>query len=399
MEPPKQRRKLADQIDVRELNPRSPIPPFTRAFISLQTNSNSTNNEEEEEEEEEFESAELRNWSSLTDPLLHSVLRRLDTLEDFFAFRGVCRGWRSLAAPSSASLSSQPPLVLLARCPSYTEAFYDIARRRLYSLRPPWRLFSRFSIGYSHGFVITTTQPPLPKLLLWNLFTDAKIRLPKAPEPFDRVILSSNPSSPGCLAVLFSRSGSTVQYCHVGDHLWRLSCRNSPRASVIDWSVVEDMIFFKGKLYALTSTEQLVEVELFPLPKLTLPRAETGVAVKRGFGERWLAECGGELLMVYWSVRMVFDVYHWDFGRGRWVETSSLGGKALFMGSRGFAASIEPMCSEVRENCIYYAGNWKDQWFVYSLVDRSLEVVPAVSCGLLGGRTSLPPVWVFPSLC
>lgn len=161
------------------------------------------------------------------------------------------------------------------------------------------------------------------------------------------------------------------------------------------------MIFFKGKLYALTGAERLVKVELFPLPKSTLLGAETGAVAKRGYGKRWLAECGGELLMVYVSVDMqMFDVYHWDFGRGRWVEMSGLGGKALFMGSRGFAASIEPACSEVRENCIYYAGNWKDRWFVFSLEDRSLKVVvPAVSCGLLWGRTSLPPVWVFPSLC
>ncbi|XP_064961716.1 probable F-box protein At4g22060 [Musa acuminata AAA Group] len=359
-----------------------------RRRIASYTCKEEDHQEEEEEEEEEGLDAKRRDWSSLTEPLLRSVLRRLDSLEDFFAFRGVCRSWRELAAPTPDALSAQLPLILLTRFPAYTEAFYDLDRRRLYRAQLPWRVHSRRSVAYAHGHLITATDPPNSKLLLWNIFSESRIRLPKVPEPFRRVRLSSHPSDPAldCIVVLFAKRSTVLQYCRVGDSLW----------TIRDWSMlrmVDDMIFFRdNRLYALTATMQLVVVDLAADPKLWL-LGDGGRRAAEGHRERWLAESGGELMVLCHRFRGGFDVCRWDSGSCSWVEVLDLGGRTVFLGSMGFAGSIAAAGSGIRGNCIYYVSYRKDAWYVFSLEEQSVEVVYPDSPGLLRGQSPLDPVW------
>ncbi|WOL19151.1 hypothetical protein Cni_G27948 [Canna indica] len=352
--------------------------------------------EEEEEEEEEVEEGlgtKKRDWSSLTDPLLHAVLRRLNSLEDFFAFRGVCRDWRAASPPSPDNLDAQPPLILLTRFPAYTEAFYDLARGRLYRAQLPWRVHSRRSIAYSRGYLVTTTEPPNARLLLWNIFSQARIRLPTAPEPFRRVLLSSHPAR-DCHVVLFAKREAVLQHCRIGDALWTIREWNRLMMSV------DDMIFFRdNRLYALTATMQLLVVDLaagLDFWSLVGGKAERtdGLAHR----ERWLAESGGELLVLCHRFQGGFDVSRWDSESSGWVEVFDLGGRAVFLGSTGFAGSIAAT-GLIRGNCIYFVRYRKDAWYVFSLDDQSVEVVSPDSPGLLRGESALETVWVFPSLC
>ncbi|XP_072965307.1 uncharacterized protein [Typha angustifolia] len=352
------------------------VERLTSEISYLEFNLNPTKKSEEEE----------RDWSGLIDSMLFSILGRLETLEDFFSFRGVCRNWRSISSPCPETLASQSPLILLTRFPSYTEAFFDISRRRLYNFQLPWRLYSRFSLAFSHGFLVTSTEPPRSRILLWNLFSGDHIRLPRSPEPFRRVILSSPPSSPQCLMVLFHPGNSTIQFSWLGDSLWK----------VHSWGpahLIHDMIFFQGRLFALING-RLALVDLAPCPQFTLLEDSLDVEWKRN-SQRFLAKSGEELLLV---CCFEFSIFRWAFGGGGWVELKSLDGRALFIGLGGFAASVVPPCLGVRENCVYFAGRNADGWCEFSLKDRCLETVSVASPGLLRSQTSLPPIWVLPSL-
>lgn len=348
-----------------------------------------------EEEEEEDLDTKRRDWPSLTPPLLLAVLRRLDSLEDFFAFRGVCRAWRSAAAPSVDSLAGQPPLLLLTRFPSYTEAFFDLPRRRLYRFPLPWCVHSRRSLAFAPGgHLVTATHSPKSKILLWSIFTQSQIRLPTAPLPFRRVLLSSDPVTAGhhCVVLLFSKGGSLIQYSRIGDSLWTI--RDSDRS-------IEDMIFFRdGNLYALTATMQLLVADLSADLDFHPLRDGCAPAPASVHYQQFLAEAGGDLLVLCHRFPGGFDVFRWDFKSGRWVEALDLGGRAVFLGSTGFAGSIATGTGlGIRGDCIYYVGRRKDAWYVFSMEEQTIEVLSPDSPGLLKGESAMETVWVLPSLC
>nr|CAD1821461.1 unnamed protein product [Ananas comosus var. bracteatus] len=335
-------------------------------------------------------SAESHDWSSLTDAALHSVLSRLSSLEDFFAFRA-------------------PPLLLVPRFPSFSESFYDLLRRRLYSTRLPWSPPSRRSLAFSHGFLITISSASASasasasgpsKLLLWNLLSGARIRLPKSPHRLPRVILSSSPasSSPACSVVCFRPCSQSLQFCSLGDPLWKFhTFSNAP--------IIHDMIFFRGRLYALTPGRRLAAVDLVPRPEFTLlgpsidPNSDD--PGNKNYCKWTLAESGGNLLLVGTYLSMQFSVFRWDFEGGGWRELPDLGGRALFLEDKGFAASVVPTCPAVKGNCIYYADHRESVYYEFSLEDRSRSTISLNPSSSLPHHPGahVPKIWVFPSLC
>jgi hypothetical protein len=167
----------------------------------------------------------------------------LTSLEDFFALRVTCRAHRALLPPSRSVLTSQPPLLLIAIFPSFSEAFFHLSQRGLHRFRFPWAHHlppSRHTLLYTHDFLITATTAyahyPL-RLLLLHQFTGEQLRLPKVPTPFTRVIISDDLAT-----VLFLPGRATVQHCHPGDTLWHVALAYPPH--------FEDMLFVDGTLYA-----------------------------------------------------------------------------------------------------------------------------------------------------
>ncbi|KAF7073777.1 hypothetical protein CFC21_078722 [Triticum aestivum] len=329
--------------------------------------------------------------------LLPDIARRLTSLEDFFSLRASCRDYRALLPASRPHLASQAPLLLVSLYPSFAEALFHPRLRRLHRFRLPWGHHlppSRLTLLYAHGFLVTATtaaaQYP-PRLLLLHLFTGDQQRLPRVPTPFSRAILSAD-----LLVVLFLPGRSTVQHCRPGDALWRVATADAPH-------VFDDLIFVDATLYALVglrlATLELSESSL----ELSFLGGEYDEE-NRPVGERFmLGECDGEVLLISeeQAETVVYRVFRWVPGEGKWVMITSLGGRTLFLGFHGFAACIGPGFPEIRGDCIYAAGRRLGEWFEYSLVNGTCDVCYAEYVGAppLNSDSPLrPPVWVFPSL-
>ncbi|TVU08836.1 hypothetical protein EJB05_42251, partial [Eragrostis curvula] len=331
--------------------------------------------------------------------LVPDIACRLTSLEDFFALRATCRAYRALLPPSRAILASQPPLLLIALFPSFSEALFHLPLRRLHRFRLPWAHHlppSRHTLLFAHGFLVTATTASAhypPKLLLLHLFSGEQLRLPKVPAPFTRVILSDD-----LVAVLFLPGRATVQHCHQGDALWQVAFADPPH-------IFEDMLFVDGTLYALVNGLRLARVEL---SDNSLELSFVGEELddeSRPAGERFmLGECGGEVLLISedLSEMMLCRVFRWMAEEGKWVMITSLGGRTLFLGFHGFAACIGSDCPGIRGDCVYAAGPWLGEWREYSLADGTCDVRYAEYPGappLNNNSPVRPPVWIFPSLC
>jgi hypothetical protein len=334
---------------------------------------------------------------SLPLDLLPDIASRLTSLEDFFSLRASCRAYRALLPASPKLLAAQAPLLLVSLYPSFAEALYHPHLRRLHRFRLPWGHHlppSRQTLLYAHGFLVTATtaaaQYP-PRLLLLHLFTGEQQRLPKIPAPFSRVILSGD-----LLAVLFLPGRRTIQHCHPGDALWRVATADAPH-------VFDDLIFVGGTLYALIR----LRLAIVELSESSLDLSFLGGEYDEEnmpAGERFmLGECKGEVLLISeeHTETVVYRVFRWASVEGKWVTTTSLGGRTLFLGFNGFAACVGPDFPEIRGDCIYAAGRRLGEWYEYSLVNATCDVCYAEYAGAppLNSNSPLrPPVWVFPSL-
>ncbi|KAJ4773605.1 hypothetical protein LUZ62_057862 [Rhynchospora pubera] len=333
-----------------------------------------------------------RDWSSLTPDLLIEILRLFGSMRDFMAFREVCRSWRRVAAPTRYALARQPPLFLCTGFQVSSEGFIDMNCLRLHilKLRQPHRV--PCTLGYSHGFLISTIGLDYfdQTILLRNLFTGAEFLLPKTTEAFQRVRLSASPLSSECLVILFAPGDSIVQFCWSGQSHWRIGCIGPDE-------VLDDMLFLNGKLYALTNGKKLLSVDPFSWKVAVLgvddeiSREESTNSVSK-----WvLAECNGQLLLIGYLSLGGLRLYKWDNKSSKWASTSSLDGCAMFLSFGGFAGSIVPSGSRIRANCIYYFDHDRDGFYEYSLDDKILRY-PFRYYGLQKGCM---PVWVLPSLC
>ncbi|KAM3372601.1 hypothetical protein ACQJBY_019477 [Aegilops geniculata] len=122
--------------------------------------------------------------------------------------------------------------------------------------------------------------------------------------------------------------------------------------------------------------------------------------LKETVGGSLLGECGGEPLLICKVGRIdpEYKIFRWDFNVGKWVMTTSLGGRTLFIGYDDFVACLGPDVPGIRADCVYGSLPWSGGWSEYSLVDGTCKCFPAQYPGEPGVGFGRPQVWVLPSL-
>lgn len=167
--------------------------------------------------------------------------------------------------------------------------------------------------------------------------------------------------------------------------------------------VFDDLIFVDSTLYALVG----LRLAILELSESSLELSFLGGEYDeetRPVGERFmLGECEGEVLLISeeHGETVVYRVFRWVSGEGKWAMITSLGGRTLFLGFNGFAACVGPGLPEIRGDCIYAAGRRLGEWYEYSLVNGTCDVCYAEYVGAppLNNNSPIRPlVWVFPSL-
>ncbi|WVZ65115.1 hypothetical protein U9M48_014532 [Paspalum notatum var. saurae] len=284
-----------------------------------------------------------RSWSDLLPELLGRVLRFLPALDDRARFAAVCPQWRASARQLPLPPPPLPLIVFLDgtfQCLPREELFRFPVDGGYHGTCGNWLIYRR-----ADGFLLrdpfskaTTTLPPFPNG--YRARNDAKLIF--------------------CLPHLAAAAISTgdwnvstiIAVCHPQGSSWSLACHD---LGALD-THLEDIVFHKGKLYAIDDSENLLVLESDSSctdvlrPQVT----EVSCVVNGGYScELWLQNkntqlrylvesCSGALLLVR---RLIHDggatvnVFMADFGQSRWTTVTTLGdNEALFLGQRSSRA-------------------------------------------------------------
>ncbi|XP_042520359.1 putative F-box protein At5g55150 [Macadamia integrifolia] len=129
--------------------------------------------------------------------------------------------------------------------------------------------------------------------------------------------------------VIAIHCGHCLAFCRPGAESW-IAVGNYPY-----W--FEDIIFYNGKLYAITSQFDLMLVELGSHPKVT-SCSITPPKVELSFTSFYLVECLRELLMAIKCC--TFKIFKLDPKGPCWIKIEDLDDQMLFIGTRiGFSLS------------------------------------------------------------
>ncbi|KAL3499367.1 hypothetical protein ACH5RR_038460 [Cinchona calisaya] len=318
-------------------------------------------------------------WSELMQDLLVMIAKRIQLVEDFTAFRGVCTSWRAAASKQNFEKSwpTLPMLMLAEKKDSDDREFYSLSRGKIWRTLPLPEAKGKKCIE-TRGWLLTITSSGDMKLL--HLFSRVQIELPHLTFPYyecdeyedgeerpysfiRRAVLSANPSE---------TSNFVLMVVH--------SC--APDLTVAQRIFCIDVALIRCReSYVVESSGEL----------LIVSRDGAGISSD---GETYGATN--------------FRVIQLDIMKSRWNELSSLGERAIFVGFNGaFSVDSTSFPGIIRPNCIYFTddsdeafrytnsqlGGGKDMG-VYNLEDGKIERFDDVrSFSLI-----CPPIWVSPSL-
>ncbi|KAL3499365.1 hypothetical protein ACH5RR_038458 [Cinchona calisaya] len=367
-------------------------------------------------------------WSELLQDLLVMIAKRIQLVEDFTAFSGVCTSWRAAASKQNFEKSwpTLPMLMLAEKKDSDDREFYSLSRGKIWRTLPLPEAKGKKCIE-TRGWLLTITSSGDMKLL--HPFSRVQIELPHLTFPYyecdeyedgeerpysfiRRAVLSANPSETSNFVLMVVHScGTNLGFWRSGDKSWT--------GIVSRQGAFSDVNYHNGKFYAISYGGQIWSWDV-TAPDLTVAQRIfcIDVALIR-CRESYVVESSGELLIVsrdgagissdcetYGATN--FRVIQLDIMKSRWNELSSLGERAIFVGFNGaFSVDSTSFPGIIRPNCIYFTddsdeafrytnsqlGGGKDMG-VYNLEDGKIERFEDVrSFSLI-----CPPIWVSPSL-
>ncbi|KAH7858905.1 hypothetical protein Vadar_029230 [Vaccinium darrowii] len=368
----------------------------------------------------------MANWAELHRDLLILIARRVGFVEDFAAFGGVCRSWRSVAVKENFKGSQQIPWLMLAEEEEEKEEEGEGGDKNNRAVN------GRRFISITEGVVIGKLMLPEAKgkrcleTRGW-LVTISESRDMNLLHPLTRVqaVLSSSPSGSSkddyVLMIIYGSLGF-LGFCRGGDKAWTtIETRNGR---------FMDITYFNDQFYAVNARGMIYVCDVGGRnPTEACPvGGEIQYTVVPNYERRpYIVEFEGNLLVVirdgydlrfpYGEVEMnaddtvdesridygtrEFRVFKMDVSNWRGTELHSLGDNALFLGDN---ASISIKASSgLRPNCIYYTD---DCWPSYGFFKRgggkdmgifNLEDGSQTPC--YGGESLspiCPPLWVRP---
>lgn len=393
-------------------------------------NPTSENNPEEKEEHVEgveraaVQESNVRNWAGLPEDLLVVILGSIKTLPDFYAFRGVCPNWRSVAILSAENLSSLNPFILVhlqvRRCqsvshivsdsnadsdsisdidesiyldrPSFEARLFDVVTKSFYERPTFWSSWrSRNYLNFDHGYLATAFGDG--RVQLRHFLSNERIWLPKTHNPFSNqknIVFSGNPSSPGCMFALYEHYSPTMEYFLPDDESWR--------TYNLTWGYLfMDMIFFNGNLYSLISRQgscdlkQLVVFEF--AANISCRLLGNPVFLDK---RTYLTSSGGELVL-YCGGFLI-----WDFENQRWIEKESTEGRSLFVSTWQCHACMAPAPgSMVEPNLLYHFDTDNSMLFKIPVDELGEDESDDVNLRELTDANTWykgRAVWIFPSM-
>lgn len=330
----------------------------------------------------------VANWAELQQELLTLIAKRVDFLEDFSAFRRVCRSWRSVAVKENFKGSQQLPWLMLTEegresrdyCPLFSATEGNLIGKLLLPEAQGKRCFETL------GWFLTVSETRDMNLL--HPFTRVQIPLPRISTStkfctIQKAVLSSCPrvsSKENNNFELVVIDGGQLKFWKPGEKAW--TSIETPRGRI------NDIAYCKGQFYAV-GWKKIFVCDIGG-PDVTTVTAQVVGAIPIEIletNEPFIVESNGEVLIVfqdrYVGIEDIyiggiprganrsrsFAVFKMDLSNGGLEELESLGDNALFLGRN---ASISVRASKdkgIRPNCIYYSNYFWGSLIVIGIYD------------------------------
>ncbi|XP_076919501.1 uncharacterized protein LOC143580321 [Bidens hawaiensis] len=279
-------------------------------------------------------------WSNLGHDVLFLIMMHLG-LVDFIAFGSVCKSWRSCAMRNwnRFMVSKQPVCLSISSRLNEKECYLeDDQWKKLKTTIPHSN--GRICVGITCGYLIFFGREACDFWLV-NPLTGKELHFldfPFGVTPFQkrfRGILVFSPSMSGWVFVVithpfpnkiaFSLPGERSGWYHV----------TSP------CTFLHDLHFFKGKIYTIDQLNNLCELQLHPVPTLTILEVKNFPWKQNHVLDLVSSR---ENLYVVHTRRNVFMALVFDFGEMKWVISSRTIGDeyAVFLSNFKCAAAIRP---------------------------------------------------------
>ncbi|KAK9913437.1 hypothetical protein M0R45_037254 [Rubus argutus] len=313
-------------------------------------------------------------WSNLHQDLIIGLAEQIVSMKDFFAFRGVCKSWRSAAIKENCNRGLRlqhivPVLVLPKNISAPIRNFYSLTKGEIYRLDLPE---TRGKLCFSSlGWSLTVSLDD-SRLHLFNPLNHALIELPQLRAKtlilrnITKFVLSSNPSWTSNYGVMLQSNCFLVFY--------RPGYNNDKWTRIILPGSVEiftDTIYYKGRFYVVGYKGGVFVCDMedpknaqMMLIAPALPQELFGLIY---FKAPYLVESAtGALLLVVCSFgykksesTLGCRVFKVSFGNGNsWSsesEVKNLGNRTLFLSANSSSFSIEALDDSIcKPNCIYF---------------------------------------------
>ncbi|KAE8800842.1 hypothetical protein D1007_23551 [Hordeum vulgare] len=360
-------------------------------------------------------SAAAGRWPNLHQDLLGEVYAMLESPVDRIRLAAACNSWRIFA-----STNARPVYPWLLLHPSRHD---KTKRTRCYcpekgTVLPyaPLPLVGRSVVGcYDGGWVAWYDD----ELGIMNLFTGVKVdlsskqrrklRIQYTTENTRKIIFSSPPTSNSCILAAIT-STDDVAVCRLShpEAGW------STRKYFQDRKLM-DIAFYGGELYGLTRySGRLTKINISLNKRGTLVlRTVVWATIPNPYPEepfhqydRYIVAAPGKLVTVTsdFDRSPSFTVFElvdeacsgMTNSTGKWVETTSLGDHALFLGATG-SKSVHVVAGRhggVRRNAIYYHHHSFSYYREEEIVRGNFDGIMSVGYHTYGADK--PPLWLLP---
>ncbi|XP_042387333.1 F-box/kelch-repeat protein At1g57790-like [Zingiber officinale] len=227
-------------------------------------------------------------WSEIPTDLLYSLLSKV-SIPDLFRSAAVCSHWSAVVDKLRRSPGDQRPQIpwlvpegqflIDGDCNSQNNYnFFSLSEGRVYDIPSPATRLLKTVVGSSHGWLITVRKVSVQLL---NPITQVHINLPSTPTVGGRhleavkAVLSSDPSGGGDYSVVLEFYSCSMRkkflfFVNAGDEKWTM---------ISGGGYHDDIVFHKGKLYAVTRCELHAEVMVAAYDLITMDSTPTWTPV------------------------------------------------------------------------------------------------------------------------
>lgn len=321
----------------------------------------------------------VANWAELQPELLTLIAKRVDFLEDFSAFRRVCRSWRSVAVKENFKGSQQLPWLMLTEegmgprdyCPLFSATEGNLigklllpeAQGKLCFETLGWFLTVSETRDMNLLHPVTRVQIPLPRISSSTQYCSVQ-----------KAVLSSCPrvsSKENNNFELMVIDGGQLKFWKSGEKAW--TTIETPRARI------NDIAYCKGQFYAVGKKIFVCDIGGRDLTTVTAQVVGTIPIEIFEINEPFIVESNGEVLIVFRDRYVGFEdinigafgggivtprglnrsrsfaVFKVNLRNGGLEELESLGDNALFLGRNASISVRASKCKGIRPNCIYYS--------------------------------------------